>query len=272
MSGNSKSVLYIDLLNQTFELKTHKNLNEFLGGSGIGLKLLLDNVEKNPVILSRGPLSGLFPYTSKLSLIYKTDKEEVKELYGGGSFASKMRLSGIDSILLFNRPKIPLTVCVSEGKVDFINITGNVKLSGSIKFSGKTLIDGYFGFGESLNIKNLKTILISGEGEVKIPNAKAYYEIYNNILARKAELSVKYSKDPSCWGCPAGCDFSSKGETVNGAVLPHCLISCQFAEGLYKEIPLAFSCLTVLGFKYNHDDLEKLPALVGDLKKALKVS
>jgi len=277
MSANSKSILYIDLLNQNFELKAHKNLSEYLGGVGLGLKLLLDNFEKDPKILACGPLSGIFPYTSKLALLHIEDKD-VKELYGGGSFAAKMRLSDIDAIILYNEPKKPLTISISEGKVDFIEETNSNKLAGLgasgkrsfLRLSSKTRVDDYFGFGGALNVKNLKTLIISGEGEIKIPNIRTYNEIYNNILDKRSELSVKYSTDPSCWGCPAGCNFSCIGETKNVAVLPRCLIACQFAEDIYKEIPLVFSCLTVLGLKYNHDHLEKIPDLVGELRRSLK--
>ncbi|MFH1565613.1 MAG: aldehyde ferredoxin oxidoreductase N-terminal domain-containing protein [bacterium] len=271
MSTDSKNVLYIDLSNQTYELKAHKNLNEFLGGMGIGLKLLQENLDKNPTILSCGPLSGLFPFASKVSLIYKTNSNEIKELYSGGSFASKMRLLDIDSLLIFNTPKNSLDIFITKGKVSFINTSPATKLSKpGIKFSGKTLVDNYFEFGETTSIKNLKTVTISGEGEIKIPNLKTYKEIYNNILAKRAELSVKYSTNPSCWGCPAGCEFSHQGEPKSAAILPRCLIACQFAEDIYKEIPLVFSCLTVLGLKYNHEDLEKIPNLVGDIRKDLK--
>ena len=279
MNLSSKNILYINLSNQTYELKAHKDLNEFLGGIGIGLKLLHDNLDLNPTILSCGPLSGLFPYASKLSILYRNDKNEITELYGGGSFAAKLRLSGIDSILIYNKSKAPLAISIAEGKVDFINATDNpnlaeIGISGKkscIKLSGKTLVDNFFGFGEGPNIRNLKTITVSGDGEIKIPNTKSYMEIYNNILDKKAELSVEYSTNPSCWGCPAGCDFSNRGEAGNIAILPHCLISCQFAEDIYKEIPLVFSCLTVLGFKYNHENLENIPRLVGDIRKSLKV-
>jgi len=276
MNANSKNVLYIDLLNQSYKLKAHKNLNDFLGGVGIGLKLLQDNLEKNPVILSSGPLSGLFPYASKLSLICKNDKDEVEELYGGGSFAAKMQLANIDSIVIYNKPKNPLVAAIGRGKVSFSSASGFFKYSisgkeSSIKFSGKTLIDNYFGFGKSVNIKNLKGLIISGEGEIKIPNKRTYNEIYNKVLDKKAELFVKYAGYPSCWGCPAGCSFSNKGETDNAAVLPRCLVSCEFAESVYKEIPLVFTCLTVLGLKYNHEHLERIPDLVGSLKRELKM-
>lgn len=274
---NTKKILHINLEKEEYELKAYPDLENLIGGVGLGLKLLLEHKEENPLILSCGPLSGLFPYTSKTSLVAFNDKSKIIEAYAGGGFAAKLNLLRIDSIKLTGLPKQDTVVTISASSVDFSHTKEIMKESGitgsksEIHFGKNVLVDNYFSFGNvGIKYKNLSKIVILGEGEVKIPNPKEYWELYKQILEREKELDVKYSSNPSCWGCPAGCERSKEGEGVGrAAILPKCLIACQFAENIYKDIPLVFACLTVLGFKYNHEDLENLPSIVGGIRKEL---
>lgn len=281
MTKNSKNILYINLTQQDYQLRTYNDLNPFIGGIGLGLKLFSDNKEKNPVIFSCGPLSGVFPFASKTCVLYTDKTSNLKEAYGGGGFASKLRILGIDAIIIYGKLKNGNFILVEQNKVTFIHLKDEDKITqfgmagrkSTLYFGRKVGIDKYFSFGDAyLNIPNLSALTISGDGEIIIPNPKEYWEIYTKILEKKYNLAVQYSSYPSCFGCPAGCEFSKEGEERKIATLARCLVSCQFAEEIYKDISLVFSCLTVLGYKYNHEDLENVSDLVGDLRREVAES
>jgi len=52
--------------------------------------------------------------------------------------------------------------------------------------------------------------------------------------------------------------------------LPRCLVSCQYAAHIYKDVPRVFSILESLGYHYNHDDLEQIAGQVGKLRARFK--
>jgi len=247
MTKNSKNILHINLTQQDYQLKTYNDLNPFIGGVGLSLKLFLDNKEKNPVIFSCGPLSGIFPFASKICVLYKDKNSNLNEAYGGGSFAAKLRILGIDAIIIYGKLKNSNFISVEQNKVDFICLKDKDKIAqfgiagrkSTLYFGRRVGIDKYFSFGGAdFNIINLTALTISGEGEIVIPNQKEYWEVYTKILEKKYNLSVQYSSCPSCFGCPAGCEFSKEGEERKIATLPKCLVSCQFAEEIYKDISI----------------------------------
>jgi len=277
----SKKVLEINLKNREYDFKIYKGSESIVGGMGLALELLLENKDKNPAIFTCGPLSGLFPYTSKACLLFLDENRKLQEYYGGGSFAAKLRLLGIDGLILYNAGN-ETNILISKNSVFFkdalnkknIDTLGISGIKSTICINKNLIIDNYFTFGNVSVDKHevfskLRSITLSGEGEIEIPNPRDYKEVYNHILGRKNEVLTKYSTNPSCFGCPVGCGESKEGEAENPAILPKCLIACQSAEEIYKDIPLVFSCLTVLGLKYNHEDLENLPNVVSGLIKNL---
>jgi hypothetical protein len=50
-------------------------------------------------------------------------------------------------------------------------------------------------------------------------------------------------------------------------VLIHSLVACHYADKIYSDIGVVFSCLNVLGYDYTHEDLENLPKLIEDTIK-----
>ena len=132
----------------------------------------------------------------------------------------------------------------------------------------------YFSFGDftnnPLNISCNIGIKISRTQQTDLYAFYDYENWYSRILDRYKELTVEPRNNPSCMGCPMGCDFSASGEdNTKISVLPRSLISCVFAESIYKDIPLVFGCLNSVGYKYRHNHLENLPGLFGELKTDL---
>ena len=107
---------------------------------------------------------------------------------------------------------------------------------------------------------------VTGTEIYKPENFSSYEKLYYNILNKKSELRVEEGVYPSCSNCPMGCGKSRVGE-IGGNVLIHSLVACHFADKIYSDIGVVFSCLNLLGYDYTHEDLENLPKLIEDILK-----
>ena len=279
MNLQAKKVLYIDLFKRESEVKSHKDLNKYIGGVGLGAKILKDFNHKDAVVFSVGPLSGMFPYASKTSVLFR-DGKEVRDLYLGGSLSSRIKFSGLDAILIFGLSAKPAVLDVMGEKVTFEDAdvdVGKLGLPGKKSFINvdekNALLDGYFrGSGNYLHKiliqKNLKSFVITGSKTFELKNFEKYTELYDKILERVDEMLVEKGGNSSCVGCPLGCGKSKTGED-GGNVLVHSLVACSFAEPIYSEENTVFSCLNSLGYDYTHEDIENLPKLVYDVLEDL---
>jgi aldehyde:ferredoxin oxidoreductase len=90
MDPKVKKVLIVNLENKTSEVKSFIDLNIYIGGVGLGLKLAEMYKDHNPVIFSIGPLNGFFPFASKTALILN-DKGAFEDLYIGGNLSLRIR-------------------------------------------------------------------------------------------------------------------------------------------------------------------------------------
>jgi aldehyde:ferredoxin oxidoreductase len=277
MNLSAKKVLVIDLSNQTSEVKSYVELHKFFGGIGLGVKLYEIFYNREPVILSVGPLNGFFPYASKTSVLLNNEGV-LEDTYIGGNLSLRIRYSGLDSIALLGKADEPVVLDIQNAKVSFhpadveIGTLGLPGKRSSIKNSGKILqLSDYFTtpenfFGKSLQAKNVMGMVITGTEIFTPKNFDRYQELYYKILNRKSDLSVDEGKHPSCGNCPMGCGKSKQGE-IGGNVLIHSMVACQYADSIYNDIGTLFSCLNTLGYDYKHEDIEYLPVLIEDTLK-----
>ena len=184
-----------------------------------------------------------------------------------------MKMADIDSIVFqghssqythmtINNQEVSLE---TEPKSQFANSISAFKM-----YEGRADSESYFAFGDlsTLPMSSVGGIRIDidGTNSYDIKGRSEINEIYDTLLDEYKRLTVEPRNNPSCMGCPMGCDFSSQGEDgQNRGALSRCLVSCAYAEDLYKEIPLVYSCLNSVGYNYHHSHLEKLPELVGDM-------
>jgi hypothetical protein len=142
-----------------------------------------------------------------------------------------------------------------------------------IAFEKEFLLNGYFTtegdyLERALIQKNVVGIILTGTEVYKPKRFEKYEALYKKILGRQNELSVLEGNYPSCSNCPRGCGRSKRGE-IGGNVLIHSLVACQFADKIYSDIGIVFSCLNSLGYEYTHEDLENLPFLIERILKNL---
>ena len=273
----AKKVLSIDLSRKQSEAKSFADLNTFIGGIGLGLKLHETYKEENPLIFSIGPLNGYFPFVSKTCVLVNNDGV-IEDIYIGGGLSLRMRFAGIDALVIYGRSEEETVLEIQNSQVNFLPLQGEINdlgLPGKKSIltfeNDKVILDGYFTTPEDFLEQNLKErkvrgIVITGTEIFKPENFLEYENIYNEVLSRSKEMSVERGNYPSCSNCPMGCGKSKVGE-IGGNVLIHSLVGCQFADKIYTDIGIVFSCLNVLGYEYTHEDIENLPGLI---EKTLK--
>ena len=283
LTALQKKVLFVNVNTKEFDYKTFYDLNQYIGGVAVGLKLYKDfedinkNKDSDPVIFSIGPLNGLFPFASKTSIVY-LNEGNLEDVYLGGSLSNRIKFLGVDAIVIFGKSAEPVQLDIQEDKVifkeeeDYVEELGLPSKKCTILISkNQLLLDNYFttkenGLCRILNKNNIKSIVITGSKNIVIKDFEKYKNIYNSILNKKNEMSVKSYTNPSCSGCPMGCRKSKEGE-IGGNILIHSLVACEFSENIYSDIGIVFSCLNVLGYNYTHEDIENLPKLVEEILK-----
>ncbi len=103
-------VLTIDLSKRSFNVDDRTDLfSEYLGGSGVAIKLLEENCPKgadplgpdNPIVFSVGPLVGLYPLASKTVSMFKSPLTgNLGESHAGGRSAIAIRSVGLGAIVI----------------------------------------------------------------------------------------------------------------------------------------------------------------------------
>ena len=130
MAGFEGKTLEIDLSSGKISKGTlDKNiLRKFIGGSGLGAKLIFDRVDphvdplspKNPLFILTGPLSGhALPGGARFAACGKSPLTNVfGEASSGGDFASELRSAGWDEIILTGASNKPVYILIQDDKVE----------------------------------------------------------------------------------------------------------------------------------------------------------
>ncbi len=232
-----KNVLYIDLSSQSYHIEERPDLYEkYLGGVGVATNLMLEEYKEGtgpldpemPVILSTGPLSGVYPTCTKAVALFRSPLNgELGESYAGGHLAMSMRYSEYETIVIKGASRYPVYVAIHDDKVTFRDASSIWHLSSAIDVGkilrevepgagrrsiirigpageiGVTYADvnvdtyrhfGRLGLGAVFGAKKLKAVLISGNRELKSPEHSAYRKTCNLLydLIVKTGLTEKY--------------------------------------------------------------------------------
>lgn len=219
MKGLNNQILDVNLNNEKFskEIISEEISSDYLGGRGLGVKLLserlpintnpLDN--KNLLIFASGPFGGtIVPTNGRFSLVTKSPLTNgIFYSNSGGNFGVAMKQCGFDGILIHGALKEPGYLLIENGNVSMkeaANLWGNdteetldelKKIEGNkinsliIGPAGENLVNiasimndatrafGRGGIGAVMGSKNLKAIVVKG-GDKKV-------EIDNKELLKK---------------------------------------------------------------------------------------
>src|SRR5512136_216004 len=124
-----RRVLYIDLTHRKSWVTERPDLFEAnLGVVGVGIKLLEEECPPgidplgpgNPIILTVGPLVGLFPLASKTVAMFKSPHTgNLGESHAGGRTALALRLAGYGALVIRGASTSPVYLVIDGAHVYF---------------------------------------------------------------------------------------------------------------------------------------------------------
>jgi aldehyde:ferredoxin oxidoreductase len=122
-----RKVLYIDLSREeAWAEERQKLFDEWMGGTGVGIKLLMEECKQGidplspeaPIIFCIGPLNGMFPVATKTVAMFKSPLNgELGESYAGGRFHLAMRFAGHEAIVIRGRAEQPRYISINDADV-----------------------------------------------------------------------------------------------------------------------------------------------------------
>ncbi len=230
-------VLIIDLSLKKFRTEDRGLLfSERIGGTGVAIRLLNEFCPEgadplgpeNPIILSVGALTSLFPLASKCVAMFKSPLTgNLGESHAGGRTAVTIRMAGYGAIVITGRSEEPVYLSISPDGVTFHDARslwgmtrgdtaariirsydgtpGNRTIL-RIGRAGERMVRyaavttetfrhfGRMGLGAVFGSKQLKAIVVSGEDTVPVSDGKTYRQLYDRLFDQvtKSPLMKKY--------------------------------------------------------------------------------
>jgi len=215
----------------------------FLGGSGLGTKILWDEVgpkieplmPENELIIAVGPFTGtIYPTAGRFEVVTKSP---LTGIYGdanaGGHFAPKMKQAGFDAVVVRGRAIKPVYLWLNDGKGeirDAHRVWGHGAVEtekllreelddpllqvASIGQAGENLVRyaavmnggcaaARSGVGAVMGSKNLKAV--AAQGYTEIPHARDPDFVKDAVAARKEVLGNSFTPGLSKYGTPQLC-------------------------------------------------------------------
>ncbi len=234
--GYTGKVLRINLTDKTSRVEELpvEVARDFIGGAGIGIKYLYDEVKpgtdplgpENKLIFAPGPFTGAgVPCASRMAVVGKSPLTgAVGMALSGGQFPTEMKLAGFDAIIVEGKSEGPVFVSIKDDRVRFHDATG---IWGTMTFDCQQMIKdrlndqntrvccigpagerlsriaciinerravGRKGLGAVMGSKNLKAIAIRGSGKVAIAQEEKYRVARQSMLNAMKESPVLYSQ------------------------------------------------------------------------------
>lgn len=136
LGGYAGRIARVDLSEQTVEISdvSRELAAEWLGGNGLGVKVLWDEVPsgadplspENVLVLATGPLVGTpWPCSGRMEAVAKSP---LTGIYGdsncGGYFGPEMKFAGLDALIIRGVAERPVTLWVHEGAVKIEDAEG----------------------------------------------------------------------------------------------------------------------------------------------------
>jgi len=237
-------------------------IKEYVGGKGLGARILYDELEPgvdplsplNVLIFVTGPLtSTIAPTSGRWAVVTKSPHTGVfLDSQVGGHFGAALRRAGVDVLIVRGKAESPVYIYVENGKAELrdaghlwgkgiIGTEDELKRIhpgckvGSIGPAGEHLVTfsmigfDYFrqagrgGAGAVMGSKNLKAVVVKPGGEVKYYDKSAMQSIVSRLLELIRENSVL--KQRTEIGTPMWVKMAN-----DGGFLP----TRNFSKGVYE--------------------------------------
>ncbi|MFW6064746.1 MAG: aldehyde ferredoxin oxidoreductase family protein [Candidatus Natronoplasma sp.] len=206
MSGAWNKILKVDLSEKKTKVEEldKKTIKKYLGGNGLGIKLLHEETEgkpkayseENPIVFVPGALNGSkIPMTEKCGFYSKSPLTGIMaEGIFGGSLGEEVKKSGFDAIVIKGRCEGLSYLLIEEGRIEVVEATelsglGTKKTEEILKKrhggsaavigpAGENLVRyaiiagddrevGRTGLGAVMGWKNLKGIVVKGWKDIE---------------------------------------------------------------------------------------------------------
>ncbi len=228
-----RRVLYIDLTRRRAFVRERPDLFESgIGGTGVGIRLLEEEcppgidplAPENPVILTVGPLVGLFPLASKTIAMFKSPHTgNLGESHAGGRAALALRMAGYGAIVIRGASTLPVYLVVDGDEVHFRDASalwgmrssftvGTVLREREGGSGARTILRigrageqrvtyanviaetfrhfGRLGLGAVFGSKQLKALVIQGRRSLPVSDPKTYRAVYDEIFKATTESAL----------------------------------------------------------------------------------
>jgi aldehyde:ferredoxin oxidoreductase len=168
MDGYMGQILFVNLNKETVENRPFPDdlKRSYLGGRGLGIKLLADSFDKlgdplgetNMLVIAAGPLTGTaIPMGSRYSVATKSPLTgTITSANSGGMFGWKMKKAGFDAVVVTGKAKTPKYILLNNGKAE---------LRDASAYWGKTTTETTEGIQRELNDNGMKICCIGPAGE-----------------------------------------------------------------------------------------------------------
>jgi aldehyde:ferredoxin oxidoreductase len=218
LGGYAGTILRVDLTSGTItkEATANADIENFIGGRGLNVKTLYDEVApgidafspENKLILGVGPLVGtLAPSSGRMTITTKSPLSTYGETNIGGYFGVQLKHAGYDQVIISGRSEKPVYIDIVNETVqlkDAGHIWGKSTLEAqneiakaskdpdtqviSIGPAGENLVRfacikgsgkntaGRTGTGAVMGSKNLKAIAVRGTRPIKLAKPKEFLE------------------------------------------------------------------------------------------------
>ncbi|WP_243366486.1 aldehyde ferredoxin oxidoreductase N-terminal domain-containing protein [Fundidesulfovibrio soli] len=183
---------------------------------------------RQPLIFAIGPLNGYFPLMSKTVCGFKSPyNENYAESHAGGRSSLALRFAGLDALVLVGRASAPSCLVVGSRQLRLLDVHylwgADVATTGKLlrkvvpgnsghrsilrigpageNLSSYACINtdtfrhfGRLGSGAVMGAKNLKGIVIHGDGNMPLPENKSYPKLFKSIHEQMTdtEMMEKY--------------------------------------------------------------------------------
>jgi aldehyde:ferredoxin oxidoreductase len=233
--GYAGKILRINLTNKTSkeEKLPLEVAKDFIGGAGLGIKYLFDEVKPgtdplgpdNKLIFAPGPFTGTsIPCASRMAVTSKSPLTgAVGVALSGGYFPAELKFAGWDAIIIEGRADKPTWISIKDNAVRFKDAGG---LWGTRTFDCQQMIKddlndqntrvicigpagerlskiacminerravGRKGLGAVMGSKNLKAIAVRGTGTINITSEEKYKVARTEMLKAMKESPILYS-------------------------------------------------------------------------------
>lgn len=238
MAGRTGKTVYVYLGSESVNtIRTDVDLiRKYLGGRGLGVKLLSEladaNIDplspENPLIFTSGPLSGLAPMASGAVLTSKSPLTGTVFSWNmSGGFGSELKKAEIDALIVIGKAKRPSYVKIEEGNVEIMpaeqlwgnnvracnEALGNKGCVACIGRAGEkqVLISSFVvdsihigrgGMGAVAGSKMLKAVVVKGERELLPSDPQRFRELETKVL-KLLDASPVLSKGLANYGTSA---------------------------------------------------------------------